>query len=189
MQIRPNIQMDLFNLLKYSESTFFYLDAGKVKTRLISHNTMDLTIQNTIKRTTKPAKIVRNGGPWELPLASFLVSSGFSGMNPSEGLFDAHIGSSLWLMGNLEAFLNLKLRGVKWRLDERLMTLTVRESGLQLWWWNPRMDWLGRAAQYSEVILALPPSPKNLWWITTDNLVIGEGREREKKKVSGWVNG
>lgn len=47
-----------------------YLEDGKLKIRLSSHVTMDPMIQNTTRKTTTPAKIVRNGGPWRPSLVA-----------------------------------------------------------------------------------------------------------------------
>lgn len=66
----------------------------------MSHVTKDPITQNTAKKTRRPAKMVRIGGPFATSL--LLVTS-----DPSEEPFDAYTGCNLCFNNNLTLFLNL----------------------------------------------------------------------------------
>lgn len=86
-----------------------YFDGGTLTIMPISHKIMDPTIQDTSKKTKKPAKTVRNGGPWGASLV--LIPLDFSLLESPEGIeFDADATTNLCLFCNLAVFLNLNER-------------------------------------------------------------------------------
>lgn len=79
-------------------------------TTLISHKTTDPRIHRTRRKTRKPAKMVKNGGP--VAAASVLLSSDFSfPESPPDGLvFDAKIKGNMSFGCNLGVVFNLHIK-------------------------------------------------------------------------------
>lgn len=84
----------------YNNTQLSHFDDGIWKIRLISHTTKDPINQHTAKKTSRPAKMVRKGGPFATSL--LLVTS-----DPSEEPFDAYTGCKLCFNSNLTLLLNL----------------------------------------------------------------------------------
>lgn len=85
-----------------TRQTWTHFNGGGCNIKPISHITMDPMIQHMKKKTTRPAKMVRNGGPGAASLV--FVSS-----DPSEGFErDANTGLHLFFTCTLTSFLNLR---------------------------------------------------------------------------------
>lgn len=103
------------------DEIFPYFGRGNETKRLINHIRIDPIIQNTRKRTTSPAKMVRKGGPWGA--SSLLTPPDLSLMeSPSGGLdFDADTACHLSLICNFKTlFLNLNTRNKSWQTNSIL---------------------------------------------------------------------